>query len=158
MAKIVPAEEKIDMRRGIDHIGVTVNSIIHDGEGNVLLMKRGPKARDERGRWDICGGALEFGELIEEGIRREVMEELCTEALEIRFLYAGEAHRINHDKDKTHWVWLLHAVKIDPSKVKIGEPHKITDIAWHHSKNLPLPLHSQFHKALKHAKAHKIIR
>lgn len=157
MTKVVPDDVK-DLRRGIDHTGISVTSIVHDGQGNVLLMKRGPKARDERGRWDICGGALEYGEAILDAIKREIMEELCTEALEIQFLNAGDAHRLNHDNIKTHWVWLLHAVRVDPKKVKIGEPHKITEIGWFQSKNLPKPLHSQFHNALKGAKVAKIIR
>jgi len=56
------ADEKTNARRGVEHIGVSVTSIIHDGKGKILLMKRGPQARDERGKWDICGGAIEFGE------------------------------------------------------------------------------------------------
>jgi ADP-ribose pyrophosphatase YjhB (NUDIX family) len=156
--KITPANEAIDLRRGIDHIGVSVVSIIHDGKGRILLMKRGKKARDEHGCWDICGGALEFGESIDEAIRREVMEELCTEALDIVFLNAGDAHRTNHDDMKTHWVWLLHSVLVNPKTVKIGEPHKIDEIGWFNMRNLPSPLHSQFHNALKGAKQAGIIR
>lgn len=157
MVKIIPADEKIDLKRGIDHIGVSVTSIVHDGKGNVLLMKRGQKARDERGRWDICGGALEFGEPIDEAIKREVMEELCAEAMNIEFLHAGDAHRTNDDGLTTHWIWLLHAVLVDPKSVKIGEPHKIEEIGWFTSQNLPEPLHSQFHNALRGAKAAGII-
>src|SRR5947209_4628690 len=106
MAKIVP-DDAADLRRGIDHIGVSLASIIHDGLGNILLMKRGPKARDERGRWDLCGGALEFGESIDEGIRREVSEELCAKVLNIEFLSIYDAHR-KHEGQKTHWIALLH--------------------------------------------------
>lgn len=158
MTKIIPADDHIDLRRGIDHIGVAVNSIIHDGKGNILLMKRGQQARDERGRWDICGGALEFGESIDEAVARELMEELCTVPLDIVFLAAGDAHRVNHDKNKTHWVWLMHAVKVDPKTVKIGEPHKIDEINWFKADNLPSPRHSQFHHALREAQKAGIIK
>lgn len=150
------ADEKANQRRGIDHIGVTVASVVHDGKGNILMMKRGLKARDENGRWDILGGALEFGELIEDCLRRELNEELCTEPLDVSFLDAGDAHRIQNDID-THWIWLLHAVRIDPSTVKIGEPHKISEIGWFNAKNLPAPLHSQFYKVLPLITKRKII-
>ncbi|HLZ14619.1 MAG TPA: NUDIX domain-containing protein [Candidatus Saccharimonadales bacterium] len=89
-----PAPDHIDLRRGIDHIGVTVAAIVHDGHGRILLQKRGPKARDEQGNWDITGGALEFGESIEDAVRREVSEELCVEAFDVKFLTAYEVHRV----------------------------------------------------------------
>jgi len=155
--KVKIADEKTDLRRGIDHIGVSACSIIHDGKGRILLMKRGPKARDERGNWDICGGAIEFGESIDESIRREVKEELCTDPLDVEFLTAYDAHR-EHEGDKTHWVALVHAVKVDPKKVTIGEPHKIAEIGWFTSQNLPSPLHSQFQKSYVAAVATGIIK
>jgi len=153
----VVADETADLRRGIDHIGVTVASVIHDGKGRILLMKRGPQARDERGRWDLCGGAVEFGESIDEAIHREVKEELCTDVLDIEFLDVYDAHRV-HEGDKTHWIALVHAVRVENSQVKIGEPHKISDIAWFGLDDLPSPLHSQFLKGLKSAKKAGIIR
>lgn len=142
------AEESVDLRRGIDHIGVGVAIIVHDGSGNILLMKRGPKARDEQGRWDICGGAIEFGELVEAAIRRELAEELCSMPLDIKFLSAYDAHR-EHEGSPTHWIQLVHAVKVEPSSVQIGEPHKISEIGWFTSGNLPEPLHSQFDKSFR---------
>jgi len=150
-ATITPADESIDLRRGIDHIGVGALCIIHDGRGHILLMKRGPKARDEQGRWDICGGAIEFGESIDAALRRELMEELCTEPLDVEFLVAYDAHR----KQKgvpTHWIQIIHAVKVDPKKVKIGEPHKISEIGWFSATALPSPLHSQFQRSFGPAK------
>jgi len=157
MAKVVPAPDEVNLRRGIDHIGVSVCAIIHDGKGNFLLMKRGPKARDERGRWDIVGGAVEFGESIDEAIKREVKEELCVEPQTIDFLKVYDAHR-EHEGNQTHWVALTHAVKVNRSNVKIGEPHKISEIGWFTSKNLPSPLHSQFKKTLDEALAEGFVK
>lgn len=144
--KIIPADDAVDLRRGIDHIGVGVAIVVHDGDGHMLLMKRGPRARDEQGRWDICGGAVEFGESIDEAVRRELAEELCVEPLAIEFLGIYDAHR-EHEGNPTHWVQMLHAAHVDPAKVKIGEPHKIAEIAWFTSATLPEPLHSQFGKS-----------
>ncbi len=153
----MPAEEKIDLKRGIDHIGVSVVAIVHDGKGNILLMKRGQKARDEHGRWDICGGALEFGESIDDAIKREVQEELCAKPFSIQFLTAYDAHRF-HNGTQTHWIALVHSVQVKPEDVKIGEPHKIDEISWFTSENLPDPLHSQFPKSFDVALAAGIIK
>jgi len=157
MSKVKIADEKVDLRRGIDHIGVSIGAIIYDDQGRFLLMRRGPKARDEQGRWDICGGAIEFGESVDEAIEREVSEELCTTPLAIDFLTAYDAHR-EHGGNKTHWVALIHAVKVDPTKVKIGEPHKISEIGWFTSDSLPEPMHSQFPKTFAAVKGKGFIR
>jgi ADP-ribose pyrophosphatase YjhB (NUDIX family) len=150
------ADEKTDLRRGIDHIGVSAVAIVHDGNGNFLLMKRGAKARDEQGRWDILGGAIEFGESVDEAVRRELAEELCTEALDVEFVTAYDAHR-EHAGQPTHWIALVHVVRVDPGSVKIGEPHKISEIGWFTSKSLPSPLHSQFHKSFDRVLASGLI-
>ena len=42
-------------------------------EGRVLLVKRG--APPMQGEWSLPGGALEIGETLVEGVRREVLEE-----------------------------------------------------------------------------------
>lgn len=147
----------LNLRRGIDHIGVSAAALVHDGKGHLLLQKRGQQARDERGRWDICGGAIEFGDTIEETIRKELMEELCVEPLDMEFLTAYDAHRVNDEGVKTHWVAIIYAVKVEPQKVKIGEPHKIAELGWFTSKDLPDPRHSQFDKSTKTAFERKII-
>jgi len=140
------ADETVDLRRGVDHIGISASFVIHDGQGRILLQKRSKQCRDEHGAWDCGGGAIEFGESIDEAVRREIMEELCAEPIKIEFLTVYDAHRV-HDTLPTHWIAIMHAVQVDPNKVKIGEPHKIDEIGWFTSKTLPSPLHSQFQKS-----------
>jgi ADP-ribose pyrophosphatase YjhB (NUDIX family) len=151
------ADIKTDLRRGVDHIGVSASFVIHDGDGNILLQKRGQQARDEQGRWDVGGGAIEFGESIEEAVRREIMEELCAVPLDIAFLTVYDAHR-EHQGKRTHWIAIMHAVKVDPSSVQIGEPHKIDELGWFTSETLPAPLHSQFWKSYQLALDAGIVR
>src|SRR5688572_23680600 len=124
MVKIVPAEEKVDLRRGVDHIGVCANFVVHDGKGRILLQKRSQKCRDERGTWDTGGGAIEFGETLEEAITREIKEELRTKPLDMEFLVVYDAHRQNNGS-RTHWIAIDYAVRVNPRSVKIGEPDKI---------------------------------
>lgn len=150
------ADNKTDLKRGVDHIGVAAGAIVHDGRGRILLLKRGPKARDERGRWDICAGAVEFGENIIDSVRRELAEELCVVPERLEFLTAYDAHR-EHDGRRTHWIQLLHSALVKPEAVKIGEPHKISRIGWFETGTLPSPLHSQFDKAHRVAKLSGII-
>lgn len=155
--KVKVADENMDLRRGIDHIGVSASFIVHDGIGNILLQKRGQKARDEQGAWDIGGGAIEFGETIDEAVRREVMEELCCTPVDIEFLMVYDAHRQYQGKN-THWIAIIYTVLVNPKDVEIGEPDKIDELGWFTSKSLPSPLHSQFYKSFDVAVADGIIK
>jgi len=56
-------------------------------------------------------------------IRREVKEEYCTNASDIEFLGYRDVHR-EHTGEPTHWIALDFKVRIDPSLVQNGEPHK----------------------------------
>ncbi len=154
---IIPDNVK-DIRRGIDHIGVSASFVIHDGAGKVLLQKRGSEARDEQGNWDTGGGAIEFGESIDDAVRREISEELLATPLDIEFLTTYDAHRQLSDATPTHWIAILHAVKVDPDSVGIGEPHKISELGWFNSHDLPQPLHSQFWKSYQPALDRGIVK
>ncbi|HTB48905.1 MAG TPA: NUDIX domain-containing protein [Verrucomicrobiae bacterium] len=157
-SKHIQPDDKADQRRGIDYIGVCASFVVHDGKGRILLQKRGAEARDEQGRWDVGGGAVEFDETPAETVRREIREEYCCEALDVEFLVAYDAHRQLDDGTKTHWVAMVHAVRIDPTKVTIGEPHKISEVGWFTSDDLPEPLHSQFWKSFECAQARDLVR
>lgn len=144
-------------RKGIDYIGVTIAFIVHDGQGRILLQKRSSNTRDENGRWDIGGGAVEFGEASIDTVSREIQEELCVKPQNIRFLTTYDAFRKQNDLD-THWVALVYTAEVIPGEVKIGEPHKIDELGWFTSDNLPSPLHSQFWKAYQPALDTKIVK
>lgn len=107
------------------------------------MQKRTEEVRDEKGRWEVGGGALEFGLTVEENLRKEVREELCTEIIEYEFLGYRDVHRELKDGTRTHWVALDFKVLIDPDNVEIGEPDKIEKIMWVTESELPTPMHSQ---------------
>jgi 8-oxo-dGTP diphosphatase len=131
------------MLKGVDYPGVCVVYYCHDGQGNVLFARRSQNSRDEQGIWDIGGGGVDFGETIENTIKKEIMEEYCAKVLEFEFLGFRDVHR-THNGVKTHWIALDYKVLIDPNGVKIGEPHKFDDIGWFKWGSFPTPQHSQF--------------
>jgi mutator protein MutT len=52
---------------------VGVGAVIFDEGGRVLLVERGHAPM--QGEWSLPGGALEVGETLEDGVKREVLEE-----------------------------------------------------------------------------------
>ena len=139
---------KNKMLKGVDYIGVCVVYFCHDGKGKFLMAKRSGNTRDEHGKWDIGGGGVEFGETIEETLRKEIKEEYCTDVLDYKFLGFRDVHR-EHQGKKTHWIALDFKVLVDPAKAKNGEPHKFEEIGWFTFDAFPENIHSQLPNFLK---------
>jgi len=130
-----------NMKKGIDYVGITVSYMCHDGKGNFLLNKRSVNCRDEHGTWDFGGGSIDFGDSIEDTLKKEIREEYCVETVNYEFLGYLDLFR-EMDGVKTHWVSLEFLVEVDREKVKNGEPHKFEELGWFRLNNLPTPAHS----------------
>ena len=139
------------MKKGEDYTGVTIVYLCHDGKGNYLLNKRSENCRDEQGRWDIGGGGLEFGDTVENTLRKEIKEEYSTDVLDFEFLGYRDVHRENDGK-KSHWIALDFKVLVDRAKVKNGELYKFEEVRWFKIEEFPEPLHSQLPTFLKNYK------
>ncbi|HXS15101.1 MAG TPA: NUDIX domain-containing protein [Candidatus Saccharimonadales bacterium] len=126
------------MKAGIDYIGVSVGAFIINDEGDVLLVKRSQNAKNEKGKWEAPGGAVEFGEKLEDAIRREMKEELGIE-IEILTQWVAKDHLLADENQ--HWVPTTFLVKIKgEQKPQIMEPHKHDAMGWFALNNFPSPL------------------
>ena len=69
-----------------------VGAVVLDDARRVLLVRRGQEPL--KGEWSLPGGALELGERLEDGIRREVLEEtgLLVEPIEIVAVFDHISH------------------------------------------------------------------
>ena len=137
------------MKKGVDFTGVNVVFFCHDGEGNILMGKRSKTTRDEHGKWDLGGGAVEFGEKIEDALRREIKEEYGTDVMEFEFLGFRDVHKLDEEGNNIHWIALDYKVLIDRKEVKNKVPDEHVEIGWFTLSNLPTPLHSQMPVFLK---------
>lgn len=63
-----------------DFFAITVKAVVLNEKNEVLLIKRPKKDYYGAGSWDFPGGKLEAGEDLEEGLKREIMEETGIEA------------------------------------------------------------------------------
>jgi len=115
------------MKAGIDYIGVGVGAVIINDNNEILLTLRGKKAKNEKGTWEIPGGAIEFGETLEAGLIREVKEELDIEIDVLKLIQVCD-HLI--PTEKQHWVAPSYLCKIVKGKPTIMEPEKCDKIDW----------------------------
>jgi len=134
------------MKKVTDYIGNAAVTLCHDGSGKYLLGLRSEKCRDEHNKWDPIGsGGIEFGDTIEDTIKREVKEECGADVLEVEFLGTREVFR-EHEGQPTHWIQFDYKVLINPEQVYITEPEKCLNQQWFKLEEFPAvsEMHSQF--------------
>lgn len=112
---------------GTDVIGVGVGALIFNQENKLLLALRGPKAKNEVGKWEIPGGSVEYGERIKEGLQREIKEELGIE-IEVGEMLQLCDHIIAEEQQ--HWVSPTYLCTVISGTPTIMEPEKCAEIGW----------------------------
>jgi 8-oxo-dGTP diphosphatase len=99
--------------------------VIH--EGRALLIKRGSEPLKDQ--WSIPGGTLELGESIQEGVRRELLEET---GIEVRVGELIEVFdRIFRDADgkiQYHFVIVDYLCEAISGEARAASD--VTDVAW----------------------------
>jgi 8-oxo-dGTP diphosphatase len=106
---------------------VAVNAII-EREGRYLLARR-----SDIGWWHLVGGALEYGETIEQGLAREVNEEVGAriEIVRLAGVYA---------KPQKQEVVLTFLCRLAPATEEPRTSEETAEIGWFHLNALPEPL------------------
>jgi len=119
---------------GADYIGVGCGALIINDKNETLLAKRGLKSKNEVGVWSKPGGAVEFGEKVEDAVIREIKEELDVDIELVRLL--GFTNHIIKEEGQ-HWVTFNYLARIIGGGPRIMEPEKISEIKWFNVNNLP---------------------
>jgi len=84
---------------------VSVKALIRDKQGNVLVVK------ENQDTWSLPGGGLDHGESPEDGLWRELHEELGLEHIKIRGIYRTLTFEL---KQKQAWLmWVVYDVETD---------------------------------------------
>jgi A/G-specific adenine glycosylase len=103
-------------RRPVPHLTVAA-AVIHRG-GSVLIARR-PEKDLLGGMWEFPGGTIEAGETLEEGLRREIGEELATSAL-IERPFGVYNHAYTHFTVTLH-AFLCQLAGPEPSPLEASE-------------------------------------
>lgn len=135
--------ELIPMKRGVDYIGVGVGAIIINADQQLFLSLRGPKAQNQRGKWEFPGGSVEFNETLEQTIVREIDEEYGIKIAVVELLDVVDDIL---PEEKQHWVAPTFICKHLSGIPTIREVEKCSEIGWFSISNaekLPLSFISQ---------------
>ena len=126
------------MKPGIDYIGISVGALMFNNQGEIFLTKRSQQVKNERGCWEAPGGAVEFGETLQDAVKREIKEEY---GVDIELLHQLPAQNHLLPQENQHWVPSSFISKIKSGQTPtIMEPHKCDAIGWFSLKKLPKPL------------------
>lgn len=125
------------MKRGKDYIGLGCGALIVNDKNQILLMRRTGKSQGGmRDIWSRPGGTVEFGERVEEAIKREIKEELNVDIE----LFGPERYHDDIRKEdgiKKHWIACGCFAKIIGGDLKNMEPDKHDKLEWFDLDNLP---------------------
>lgn len=117
-------------------VGVGVGAVVLNESGHVLFLKRGVAARNEQGWWACPGGALLFGERLEQAILREVREECGIEIVILCQLGAFD-HLV---ADTEQWISVAYLAQVIAGSPRVMEPDKCDACGWFALDALPEPL------------------
>ncbi len=135
------------MKKGHDYIGVGVGAVIRDSQGRLLLARRGPWARNEQYAWEFPGGAVEFGERLEDALRREIREEFGIE-ISVDSLLDVVDHILPNEGQ--HWISPTFICTIISGEPGVREPDKCLEIGWFGLDDMPENLSQVTRVNLKH--------
>lgn len=103
-------------------------------DGRLLLVKR--RRAPEAGHWNLPGGKVDFGERVEDAIRREIAEEVGVGIRLERLLAVVEMIGL----DDQHWVSPTWLARIEAGEPQNLEPEKAEALVWAPLDAPPQPL------------------
>jgi len=112
---------------------VAAAALVADAEGRILVIRR---AKDpSAGKLGVPGGFIDIGESAEEGLRREVREEVGIEIDQLQFLVSFP--NFYHYREVTYPVVDLYftAIALNPASARPLDA--VAGVEWRHSSDIP---------------------
>ena len=107
-------------------IQVGVKALIFNKTGKVLIIKRNAEKYPEvNNLWDIPGGRIDSSVSLEDNLKREILEEIGFNDIEILALIAAQ-DIIKHDKHVVRLTYVARETK--QGKPRLSEEH--TEFKW----------------------------
>lgn len=111
-----------------DHPWIGVDNIIINDKGQILLMRRSAGSKTFPNCWGHVAGWMEWGETVEEALKREVMEEIGVEIEVLRF--TGRYYDTKNRHPTKTSVCLPHICRIKSGEPKVNQEEEVRDVRW----------------------------
>jgi len=105
---------------------IVVIGVVKKRNRYLLTKRKTPKS--EWNKWQFPGGGLEFGEKLDEGVKRELKEETGVDAKIIKRL--NHVFEIIRIKDKFHGVLFVFLCEMIDKNQKIKINDEASDFGW----------------------------
>jgi len=117
-------------------IMIGVGAVIEDEAGRILLVKHvSERGGFWQGKWICPGGELELGETIEEGIKREVMEETQLEIDLVTPLPPFDTIVRANGEVSLHVIYIDYLARVTGGRLKVGDD--VGEAMWVEKKSIP---------------------
>lgn len=103
---------------------VVVGVLVYNDRGEVLLAT----SHKWKGRWIVIGGHLDWGETIEDAVRRETREETGLKVSDIEMVCFQESIFPDEYHDKRHFVFLDFSCRMAGGDVRLN--HELQKHVW----------------------------
>lgn len=122
--------KQVEARCGWSHdsFSVAVEALILNKDRKLLLLERGPLARDENGKLEGVGGRVEAEDLRLE-LLREVHEEIGADIVLDNVRFVELKNDVIADSGK-RWVIASYVCELKAGESRICEPGKVDAIHW----------------------------
>jgi len=106
---------------------VSAHAVIYNDKNEILLAKRAGEPKKEF--WFPPGGAIELGETVVDGIKREILEETCITVKNMRFVdYIDAITRDKESKVAYHYTVFIFVAEHDTGMVSARDD--ALDAVW----------------------------
>ena len=107
-----------------------VLGLIKNNNNEFLLSQRyDPDILDAHLRWDLPGGTNEFGESLEDTLKREILEETGLEVEIEEMLPKSVSRKWKHKDYSIHVIVFCYYCRYIKGKIHLND-HKINDLKW----------------------------
>ena len=103
---------------------IVVGVLIYNNNNQFFLAK----SHKWKNKWIVPGGHLEWGESLEQGVKREVLEETGLKVFDLQLINVQESIFSEEFHDKRHFIFLDYICKAENNEVKLNE--ELQEFIW----------------------------